>query len=131
MSLVLCLPCNVHLCKSSSNVPCLPSFLGLLQNPHVCEGAEFIAPAAQTEGPTSKSDANICEHGVFTDILTSSCASHHSRVRFLKNSTSKNASKLRCFQHFDFKMCFAPKPLAIFQQLHVQMCSGNEVILSF
>ena len=25
----------MHLCRSSSNVPCLPSFLEMLQNPHV------------------------------------------------------------------------------------------------
>ena len=31
MSLVLRLPRGMHLCRSSSNVPCLPSFLKLLQ----------------------------------------------------------------------------------------------------
>ena len=35
MSLVLRLPRKMHLCRSSSNVPCLPSFLEMLQNPHV------------------------------------------------------------------------------------------------
>ena len=35
MSLVLCLPREMHLCRSSSNVPRLPSFLEMLQNPHV------------------------------------------------------------------------------------------------
>ena len=36
MSLVLCLPRKMHLCRSSSDVPRLPSFLEMLQNPHVC-----------------------------------------------------------------------------------------------
>ena len=35
MSLVLRLPRKMHLCRSSSNVPRLPSFSGMLQNPHV------------------------------------------------------------------------------------------------
>jgi len=34
-SLVLCLPRKMHLCRSCSNVPRLPSFLEMLQNPHV------------------------------------------------------------------------------------------------
>ena len=35
MSLVLRMPRKMHLCRSSSNVPRLPSFLDMLQNPHV------------------------------------------------------------------------------------------------
>ena len=35
MSLVLHLPRKMHLCRSSSNVPRLPSFLEMLQNPRV------------------------------------------------------------------------------------------------
>ena len=35
MSLVLRLPRKMYLCRSSSNAPCLPSFLEMLQNPHV------------------------------------------------------------------------------------------------
>ena len=35
MSFVLHLPREMHLCRSSSNVPCLPSFLEMPQNPHV------------------------------------------------------------------------------------------------
>ena len=35
MSFVLRLPRKMHLCRSSSNVPCLPSFLEMPQNPHV------------------------------------------------------------------------------------------------
>ena len=35
MSFVLRLPRKMHLCRSSSNVPCLPSFFDMLQNLHV------------------------------------------------------------------------------------------------
>ena len=36
MSLVLRLPRGIHLCRSYSYVPRVPSFLDILQNPHVC-----------------------------------------------------------------------------------------------
>ena len=35
MSFVLRLPREMHLCRSSSNVPRLPSFLEMLQSPHI------------------------------------------------------------------------------------------------
>ena len=35
MSFVQRLPRKIRLCKSSSNAPCLPSFVEMLQNPHV------------------------------------------------------------------------------------------------
>ena len=38
LSLVLRLPRKMHLCRSSSNVPRLPSFLEMRQNPHVQNG---------------------------------------------------------------------------------------------
>ena len=41
MSLVLPLPRDLHLSKSSSNVPRLPSFLQMLQNPHVLLTFDF------------------------------------------------------------------------------------------
>ena len=62
MSLVLCLPREMHLCRSSSNVPRLPSFLEMLQNPHVLltfdKVAQSLAPATQNDIWTSKSAPN-------------------------------------------------------------------------
>ena len=47
-------------------------------------------------------------------ILTSKCASRHNGVHFFDISTSKSRPTLRCFVHFDFKMCFAPQRRANF-----------------
>ena len=58
MSLALRLPWKMHLCRSSSNAPRLPSFLDML---------------------------------------------------------SKSGPSMRCFSHFDFEMCFAPHPSALFR----------------
>ena len=63
MSFVLRLPRKMHLCRSSSNVPCLPSFLEMPQNPYVlltfARGAQSLAPATRNDIWTSKSGANM------------------------------------------------------------------------
>ena len=98
MSLVLRLPRKMHLCRSSSNVPRLPSFLEMLQNPHVCS-------------LLTRCTIPCC--GAF-NILTSKCASRHNGVHFFDILTSKSVPKLRCFVHFHLEMCFAPQRRAIF-----------------
>ena len=47
-------------------------------------------------------------------ILAYKCASRHSGVPFFRIATSKMAPTMRCFVHFDPKMCFAPQRRAIF-----------------
>ena len=56
---------NMHLGRSSSNVPRLPMFLKLLQNPHVFlkkwQGAQSLAPATRNDIWTSKSGpSKVC-----------------------------------------------------------------------
>ena len=53
-------------------------------------------------------------HPQFFNILTSKCASRHSRVAFWNIGTSKMAPGSWCFVHFDLQMCFAPQRRAIF-----------------
>ena len=59
MSLVLRLPCKMHLSRSSSNVPHLPSFFGNATKPsrlaHFWQGAQSLAPATRNDIWTSKS----------------------------------------------------------------------------
>ena len=59
MSLVLRLPRKMHVSRSSSNVPRLPSFLGNARKPsrfsHFWQGAQSLAPATQNDIWTSKS----------------------------------------------------------------------------
>ena len=47
-------------------------------------------------------------------ILTWKCASRYSGVQFFHIWTSKSGPPLRCFVHFDFKMCFSLQRRAIF-----------------
>ena len=48
-------------------------------------------------------------------ILTDKCASRHCGVPFLQTGSCKMCPMLRCFVHFDWKMCFAPQRRAIFR----------------
>ena len=109
MSLVLRLPRNMHLSRSSSNVPRLPSFLDVPQNPHVLLTLSRCTKVVRTPG-------------VF-NMLTSKCASRHNGVHFFDISTSKSGPDLVCFVHFDFEMCFAPQRRALFRHLNFQKWS--------
>ena len=105
MSLVLRLPREMHLSRSSSNVPRLPSFLELLQNPHVLlTFGQMQNQLRQPRKTTSEPSKVVRARGAF-NILTRKCASHHNSVRFLNISTSKSAPTLVCFVHFDFWKC--------------------------
>ena len=100
MSLVLRLPRKVHLCRSSSNVPRLPSFLEMLQNPHVLLMFDKVHnPVRLSRETTSERPKVVRACGVF-HILTSKCASRHNGMHFFKISTSNSAPDLVCFVHF-------------------------------
>ena len=79
----------MHLCRSSSNVPCLPSFLEMLQNPHVLLTFEEVhnplAPATRT---TSEPPKVVRTPSVF-NIVISKCASRHNGVHFLTSQLPK------------------------------------------
>ena len=93
ISFVLRLPRKMHLCRSSSKVPCLPSFLELLQNPHVLLTFDKIDnPLHLPCGTTSQRPKVVRTPGAFKsfNILTSKCASRHNGVHFFNISTSKS-----------------------------------------
>ena len=101
MSLVLRLPREMHLCRSSSNFPHLPS--GLLQNLHM------LLTFGRVENPLCLAQKTTLQHPKAARtcgalyILTSKCASRHNSVHLLNILTSKSAPRLRCFVHFDCK----------------------------
>ena len=93
MSLVLRLPRKMHLCRCSSNVPRLPSFLKLLQNPHVL--VTFDNPLRLPRETTSEPPKMVRTWCVLY-ILTSKCASRHTGVHFFNISTSKSGPERVC-----------------------------------
>ena len=131
MSFVLRLPREMHLCRSSSNVPRLPSFLEMLQNPDVLLTFEKVHnPWRLPRATTSERPKVVGTPGVFS-ILTSKCALRHNGAHFFDISTSKSGPDLVCFVHFDLDMCFAPQRRALFRHRNFQKWSGPGVLCTF
>ena len=113
VSLVLRLPREMHLSRSSSNVPRLPSFLKLLQNPHVLLLFDKVRnPLRLPREATLERPKVVRTCGGF-NISTSKCALRHKGVHFFNISTSKSGPNMRCFVQFDLEMCFAPQRCAL------------------
>ena len=89
MSLVLRLPRKMHLSRSSSNVPCPPSFWEMLENPHRLLTFDKVHnPLCRPRETTSERPKALRTRQFFA-LLTWKCASRHNRVHFLNISTSK------------------------------------------
>ena len=115
MSLVLHLPRKIHLCRSSSNAPRLPTLLKLLQ--HTLTFCSLLARCRIPCACHSKPHPNFQKQSETVSFLHCSlpqCASRHNGVHFFDISTSKSAPNLVCFPHFDFEVCFVPRQRAIF-----------------
>ena len=111
--------------------PGLPSFLEMLQNPHVLLTFDKVHnPLRLPRETTSERPKVVRTPGAFK-ILTSKCASRHNGVHFFDISTSKSGPGLVCLVHFDFDICFAPQRRALFRQLNFQKCPEPEVCLAF
>ena len=131
MSLVLRLPREMHLCRSSSNVPRLPSFLEMLQNLHVLLTFEKLHNPLRLPRETTSEPPKVVRTCSIFCILTSKCASRHNGVHFFDISTSKSGPTMVCFVHFDLDMCLAPQRRALFRQLNFQKWSDNGVLSPF
>ena len=120
ISLVLRLPRKMHLYRSSSNVPRLPSFLEMLQNPYVFLIFDKVHNPLRLPRETTSERPNVLRTCQYFIILTWKCASHHNGVHFFDISTSKSGPRLVCFVHFDLEMRFAPQRRALFRRRSFQ-----------
>ena len=131
MSLVLRLPGEMHLPRSSSNAPRLPLFLEMRRNPHVLLTlGKVLNPLRLPRETTSERPKADGTCGAF-NILTWTCASPHNGVRIFDISTSKSVRNLVCFLHFDLEMCFAPQWRALFRHLNFKKWSRPSVFNTF
>ena len=103
MSLVLRLPRKLHLCRSSSNVPRLPSFLEMPQNPHVLLAFDKVHNPLRQPRETTSERPKVLRTGPYPTV----------------------------FSTFDFEMCFAPQRRALFRHLNFQKRSEHEVSCAF
>ena len=130
MSFVLHLPRKMHLCRSSSNVPRLPWFLEMLQNPHVLLTFEKVhnplcLPRETTSEPPKVATNMWCFKLLLRNVLRATAA-----CTFLTSQLPK-VVRPWCFVHFDLEMCFAPQRRALFRHRNVQKWFEREVFLAF
>ena len=90
VSLVLCLPRKMNLARSSSNVPRLPSFLDMLQNPHVLLTLDKLHNPLRLPRETTSERPKVFRTRQPLTLLTSKCASRHNGVHFFIISISKS-----------------------------------------
>ena len=131
MSILLHLQRKMHLCRSSSNAPPLPSFLEMLQNPHILLTFNTVHNPLRPPRETTLQSPKVARTCSIFHILTSKCASRHNGVHFFNIWTSKSGPNPWCFVHVDFKMCFAPQRRALFQHLDFQKWSDHGVFCTF
>ena len=114
---------KMHLSRSSSNVPRLPSFLEMLQNPHVLLTFDKVHNPLPLPRETTSEPPKVGRTCGALYILTSKFASRHNGVHFFDISTSKSGPYMVCFVHFDLDMCFAPQRHALFRHRNFQKWS--------
>ena len=131
MSFVLRLSRDMHLSRSSSNVPRLPSFLEMLQNLHVLPTFGKVQnPLRLPRKIISEPSKLVRACGAFDNLIWK-CASRRNGVHFFDISTSKIGPRMVWFVHFDLKVCFAPQRPALFRHLNFQKCSEAGVFCTF
>ena len=89
MSFVLHLPRKMHLCRSSSNVPRLPSFLEMLQNTHVLLTFDKVHNPLRLPRETTPERPKVVQtHGALYILTSKTCTllwrEAHFEVKMLK-----------------------------------------------
>ena len=121
----------MHLCRSSSNVPRLPWFLEMRQNPRVLLILDKVHNPLRLPSETTSEPPKVSRTCGVLCIFTSTCASRHNGVHFFDISTSKCGANMWCFVHFHLEMCFAPQRRALFPHRNFQKWSERGVFCTF
>ena len=119
---------EMHLCRSSSNVPRLPAFWEMPQNPPVLLTFDKAHNPLRVPRESTSEPPKVARTCCVLCILTSKCASRHNGVHFFDISTSRSGLNLVCFVHFDLEMCFAPQRRALFRHLNFQSVRSWRVL---
>ena len=93
----------MHLCRSSSNVPRLPSLLEMLQDPHVLLTFDKVHNPLRLPREMTSEPPKVLRTPQFFALLTSTCASRHNGMHFFDSSTSKSAPNVQCFSFLTCK----------------------------
>ena len=113
----------MHLCRSSSNVPRLPSFLEMVQNPHVLLTFDQVHNPLHLPRETTSQRPIVARTCGVVRILTSKCASRHNGAHFFDIS--------EVFVAFSLANVLLATTACTFRHLNVQKCSEREVLVAF
>ena len=132
MSLVLRLPREIHLCRSSS-CPTPATFLEMQQNPHVLLTFDKVHnPLRLPRESTSEHPKAPRNPLFFCAFDFGMCFAPQRRALFRHlNWTSENALNPSVFYTSEFETCFAPQRRALFRHLNFQKCSGPVSFYTF
>ena len=151
MSLVQRLPREMHLCRSSTNLPNLPSFFEILQNPHVLltfgevQNPVPLAPATQNHIWTFKSGPSMCFFVCFYTFwlwsvlrATTACTFSTSQLPKVVRAwcalhilTWKCASHHNCMHFFDISTSKSGPDLVCFVHFDFKMCFASQRLALF
>ena len=123
MSLVLRLPRKMHLCRSSSNAPRLPSFLEMLQNPHVLLTLTRCTIPCACHAKRHLNVQKWSEPLVFLKFWLGNVLRATTACTFSTSQLPKSGPELVCFVR--------PQRRALFQRRNFQKWSGAGVFCTF
>ena len=126
----------MHLCRSSSNVPCLPSFLEMLQNPHVLLTFEQVQNPLRLPRETTSNLQKWSVNGVFCTFwlgnvlrATTACTFSTSQLPKVVRSwcvlyilTWKCASRHNGVHFFDISTSKSGPTMVCFMHFDFEMC---------
>ena len=134
MSFVPPLPRRVHLCRTSSNVPRLPTFFKLLQNPHVLLTFDKVHnPWRLPRETTSERPKALATWNTFLLFHLQMCLAPQRRTLFrhLNLKMVRGWGALYILIHFDLDVCFARQRHALFRHHNFKKGSKVEVLCAF
>ena len=99
MPLVLRLPRKTHLCRSSSNLPRPPSFLKMLQHPHVLVTFEWMHNPPHLPHKTTSERPKCLRASVFNTFDFEMCFAPQCRALF-RHLNFQQCSETASFEHF-------------------------------
>ena len=122
----------MHLCRSSSNVPRLPSFLEMLQNPHVLLTFDKVHNRSEPVSFLHFWLGNVLRATTACTLATSQLLKVLRSWGVFRHLNFKKCSEREVFLAFStLDMCFAPQRRALFRHLNFKKCSEHEVLLAF
>ena len=121
----------MHLWRSSSNVPRLPSFLEMRRNPHVLLTFDKVHNPLRLPREATSERSKVFRTPQFFGTFDFEMCFAPQRSALFRHLNLQKWSDTEVFVHFHFEMCFAPQRSALFRHLNCQKWSAPRVFCTF